>query len=49
MLDNAAGFAHALGAAAPDVEDVRRALLVVPAVGATRRDEAMALVEPLRT
>ena len=33
--------------AAPDVEDVRCALLVVPPVGATRRDEPMPLVEPL--
>jgi cobalamin biosynthesis Co2+ chelatase CbiK len=34
--------------AAPDVEDVGCALLVV-AVGATRLDEAMALIEPLRS
>jgi hypothetical protein len=35
--------------AVPDVEDVRRTLFVIAAVGAICRDEAMALVEPLRT
>ena len=35
--------------AAPDIEDVRYALLVVAAVGATRLDEAMPLTEPLRS
>ena len=37
------------GDVAPHIEDVRRALLVVLAVGATRLDEAMPLVEALRS
>jgi hypothetical protein len=33
----------------PDVEHVRRALFVIATVGALRLDEAVSLVEPLRS